>query len=269
MCAHPNDGISSRRKFKQRYGKRSQAGERTATQNAELIDRRAAIRRRLLNIREIQTIYMTCVPSKLAQHLRTNPAASEYPEDQVLFFPSSLSTEDLRGCIQGLALLEERLRDAQLYDSLDRLRVHLHIRSRLAVDKTRNVRHQGANTRARRKIDVNESKIIALAEKYRVARQAKHSLVGPGDWESKWRPLDRSDVRTLMIRDDFVNLTAEEGIRQISEGRRTTSWIWMSADSQGSDTSVQAGMQDGEYIILLYKVMYQNWCHYSAADRVP
>ncbi|KAF7798643.1 hypothetical protein EIP86_009867 [Pleurotus ostreatoroseus] len=232
------------RKFKQKYGKNVTPESRTPTQNAELIDKRAAIRRRLLAVCEIQAIYMSCVPQLLAHYLQTTPRAAECPEEQNLYLPSFLSPEELRRCKSGIATLEERLRDAQLYDSLDRLCVHLHIRSRLAVDKTRNVRHQGANTRARRKIDVNESKIGALADKYRAARRAKLSLTGPGDWEKRWRTLDRSDIRTLMVQDNFVSRTAEEALRQISEGRRTTSWIWMTADSQSLDTTIEAGMQE-------------------------
>ncbi|KAF7793609.1 hypothetical protein EIP86_004723 [Pleurotus ostreatoroseus] len=233
------------RKFRQKYGKRTAAPDsRTPTQTAELIDKRATIRRRLLAVREIQAIYMSCVPQKLAHYLQSTPNAAECPEEQNLFLPSSLSSEELQRCKSKISALEERLRDAQLFDSLDRLRVHLHIRSRLAVNKARNVRHQGANTRARRKIDVNESRIGALADKYRAARRAKLSLAGPGDWEKQWRILDRSDVRTLAIQDNFANLTAEETVRQISEGRRTTSWIWMTADSQSLDTTIEVGMQE-------------------------
>ncbi|KAF7795842.1 hypothetical protein EIP86_007009 [Pleurotus ostreatoroseus] len=231
--------------LQQKYGKRTVTPDsRTPTQTAELIDKRATIRRRLLAVREIQAIYMSCVPQMLARYLQSTPHAAEYPEEQNLYLPSSLSPEELQGCKSGISALEERLRDAQLYDSLDRLRVHLHIRSRLAVNKARNVRHQGANTRARRKIDVNESKIGALADKYRAARRAKLSIAGPGDWEKQWRVLDRSDVRTLAVQDNFANMTAEETVRQISEGRRTTSWIWMTADSQSLDTTIEVGMQE-------------------------
>ena len=150
------------------------------------------------------------------------------------------------GAVDADVAALERLRDAQLSDSLDKLRVHLHIKSRLLAGKKRNARHQGANTRARRRIDVNEDKIVHLAEKYRAARQAKLVLTGPGEWERTWQVLKREDVRTLQAEDDPINVTAEEGLRMLSEGRRTTSWIWMSSDGEEVDGTIQAGMQAGE-----------------------
>ena len=97
------------------------------------------------------------------------------PESQPLFLPHSLTQEDRDACTGDLGQIEERLRDAQLLASLDQLRVHLHIKSRLVTYKNRHVRHQVPNTRARRRIEVNEGKIIALAEKYRAARKAKQA----------------------------------------------------------------------------------------------
>ena len=148
----------------------------------------------LANIREIQALYMPCVPRYVGRWLQSNTQSADFPEEYPLVLPHSLSSDDLPLCAPDIASLEERLRDGCLHDSLDKLRVHLHIRSRLAVDKTRNVRHQGANTRARNKINVNEGKITALAEKYRAARTAKLALAGHGDWEKTWRVLERADV---------------------------------------------------------------------------
>ncbi|KAJ3536762.1 hypothetical protein NM688_g6792 [Phlebia brevispora] len=229
------------RRFKHKY---NDSEDRTANQNAELTDRRAGIRRRLIGVRDIQAIYMPCVPQLLARHLRDNPSAVDHPESQPLFFPHSLSPQDLALCITGIAKVEERLRDAQLHDSLDKLRVHLHIKSRMAKDKAHNVRHQGANTRARRKIEVNESKIVTLAEKYRAARLAKFALAGKGAWEDTYRVLNRADIRTITNQEIPTNMSAEEGLRYISEGRTVTSWIWMSADNKTVDNRLQAGMQD-------------------------
>ena len=234
--------------------------ENTAHQNKELLQKRSVIRRRLLNVRAVQAIYMPCVPLLLARHLRAaadaartntaaaaNPAAmADLPKNQSLYFPHALSPEDRKVCVDGLTQIEERLRDAQLFDSLDRIRVHLHIRSRLVTSKKRNVRHQGANTRARRRIDVNDGKIGALADKYRAARVAKLALAGPGPWEKEWRTLARADVRTMQAEDDPINMTVEEGLQFIREGRRTTSWIWMASDKDEIDDALQSGMQDGE-----------------------
>jgi hypothetical protein len=80
-----------------------------------------------------------------------------------------MSPAQLAGCHAQLKEIERRLCEGQLWSSLDRLRVHLHIKTRLMTFKGRNVCHQGPTTRARKKIDANETKIIMQAEKYRAA----------------------------------------------------------------------------------------------------
>ena len=117
-----------------------------------------------------------------------------------------------------------------------KLRIHLHIRSRLVTYRNRNVRHQAPSTRARTRIDQNESKITALKAKYRAARAAKLALVGPGAWEQRYKPLQDSDV-TAIRGDDAV---AGVGM---SEGKFVLSWIWMGAD--GGDANGIRGLHDG------------------------
>ena len=101
--------------------------------------------------------------------------------------------------------------------------------------KARNVRHQVTNTRAREKIDANEKRVAAAADKYRAAWGAMQKLKGPGDWTTQWRELKQVDVRCLQDED-----AATQGQ---SEGRRTLSWIWMSADDggDGDNTSMNEG----------------------------
>ncbi|KAF7797869.1 hypothetical protein EIP86_009075, partial [Pleurotus ostreatoroseus] len=247
------------RKLKRKYPATVRKGvvAGTAYQNAELMAKRTALRRRLANIRTVQAIYMPCVPLKIAQFL--NPASQkdsdgvslvDVVEDQPLFVPHQLSVEELEPCAPGLADIEERLRLAQLHDSLDRLRVQLHIKARLVTFKNRHVRHQGPNTRARRQLDVNESKIIALADKYRSARAAKLELSGHGSWERQWRELAKADVRTMLFEDDRAKSSAAKapGEDVVSEGRHKPSWIWMAADADEEGNDVQSGIQDAVWI---------------------
>ena len=180
----------------------------------------------------------SAVPSESSASHRHSPQTMDRPESQPLFLPHSLTQEDRDACTGDLGQIEERLRDAQLLASLDQLRVHLHIKSRLVTYKNRHVRHQVPNTRARRRIEVNEGKIIALAEKYRAARKAKLDLAGPGGWEEQWKDLRREDVRTMMAEEDPINMTAEEGVQFISEGRRTTSWIWIMSKGSEVDSTI-------------------------------
>ena len=92
-------------------------------------------------------------------------------------------------CVAGLAEIELRLREGQLQESLEKIRLQLHVKTRLIGDKQRNARGQRPNTRAITKINTNEAKIIAFAEKYRAARRARLVLEGNGEWEDEFREL--------------------------------------------------------------------------------
>ena len=195
-----------------------------------------------------------------------------HPEDLALYFPSSLTREQLTQCVPGLANIEERLRTAQLEESLHLLRTQLIVRARLMDYKRRHVRHQVQNTRARRQLDVNDEKVKTLEEKYRAARAARLKLTGPGAWEQTWRELNHDDVRTMLPDDDPINARHLDGDGRavLSEGRRTTSWIWMSvaqlnagrtaptrlgSEPDGEhthieeDENIQAFMQEGVYFV--------------------
>ncbi|KAI0070972.1 hypothetical protein K474DRAFT_1561156, partial [Panus rudis PR-1116 ss-1] len=186
----------------------------------EIVTKRAALRRQISSIRAAQAIYMSPVPPLLA-------------ENTPLFLPSALTLEQRELCSSGLAELESRLREGQMRDALDELRIKLHLKSALIGDRVRNVRHQVMATRSQQRFAANESKIITQAEKYRAAHRAKLLVAGHGEWESDWPELKKEDVRTLQ-EDAFDLDDVEDGSAPTSEGRREISWIWISADRQGS-----------------------------------
>lgn len=239
-------------------------GNGTPLQTADAMAKRAALRHRINAVRNTQAVYMPFVAVKLAQYRQSLAASSparsvttsgapgprrrrrgaeevdlaDLPESQPLFLPHQLSETELDLCAPGLAEIESRLRDGQLTDSLDKLRVHLHIRSRLITFKNRHMRHQQQNTRANAKIHQNEAKIDALVLKYRAARVAKLALVGPGDWERRWKVLCEEDIASLQGDDQVVG-------KGTSEGKRTLSWIWMGAD-EGECVNGIRELSDGE-----------------------
>ena len=124
-----------------------------------------------------------------------------------------------------------------MHDALDKLRLHLHIKTRLVTFKDRNVRNQVANTRARGRINANEVKIKAFANKYRRARDAKFALTGQGEWQNRYRVLADHDIRTLRgdVFEPSPDLIAGNTFSTLltpeTEGRRRTSWIWLAADA--------------------------------------
>ncbi|GJF00735.1 CxC2 domain-containing protein [Phanerochaete sordida] len=233
----------------------------------DIFDRRAVIRRRIQNVREIQAVYMPNVPQLLAAELpkiaaklkakadelsrrqrgaaaTPNPsnsaAAAAYtvpPEHIPLFLPSELPPETIPDLAHNLQSTESLLREGQMRNALDKLRVHLHIKTRLVSFKARQTRHQRENMKAHEQLDTNNMKIRIHKDKYRAARQAKLRLDGPGAWETEWRRLADNDVRGL--RDFDPLLTAENAElprRQVvTEGGRQISWIWIGVGRRDDD----------------------------------
>ncbi|EKM53869.1 uncharacterized protein PHACADRAFT_29178 [Phanerochaete carnosa HHB-10118-sp] len=234
--------------------------QHTALQTAELFEKQTAIQWHITTIREVQSIYMPVVPLLVARR----------EQDALLH---KLDETDLALCSQGLAEIKERLHDAQLHNSLNKLRAQLHVKTRLVAFKNRNVHHQKHCTRTRGQLLINEAKIRAFTEKYHAGWRAKCALAGSGDWQKTWQVLKPEDVRTLYKKDNPINAKAvlyndglgsddedqdehidEELCKQgkkrkqiskskqqklpkkkkhISEGQRTTSWIWLGADNTG------------------------------------
>ncbi|KAG5222645.1 CxC2 domain-containing protein [Salix suchowensis] len=104
----------------QRHRLKAQASERdlTSTQAAKVEEARLAFHRQLKQFRALQAVYML-----LALAL-VDIQVDERPEDFDLYFPSSLDAEERnRTCTRGLATKEDKLREAQCHDSLDRIRL--------------------------------------------------------------------------------------------------------------------------------------------------
>lgn len=182
-------------------------------------------------------------------------------------FPSELTAEERLVCAPGLTEIEEQLRNGQMHDALQQLRVHLHMKTRLVTFKDRNVRNQVANTRARGRIDANDQKIKTYASKYRRGRDAMYALIGPGRWERKYRILADSDIRTLQGDRYEANRIPEAGgvisnlLTMESEGRRRTSWIWMAADvPEAEDGNIDDNMQHSTFIASPLTVLTKALC---------
>lgn len=219
--------VYHRRKFK---AQTSTGGTATAKDAGDAAAKRMSIRRSLAAIRLVQVVYMPPVEELLEAYEQN--AEHDSIEDTLLFLPSSLSIGDRAKCSSGLTNIECRLREGQLCSALDSVRLHLHMKSRLVKFKHRNMRHQGAQTRARTKIDKNQEKINSAADKYRAAWMAMEKLATRVEWNTEWRALQKTDVRCLDEDDGTVT----------SEGRRAISWIWQSADVDEDGTQLIEGV---------------------------
>ncbi|KAF9472822.1 hypothetical protein BDN70DRAFT_818093, partial [Pholiota conissans] len=221
-----------------------------------------------LDLEETQYLLPIYVPGLLQYHTDHPPSErkSSHPEDAPLWLPSRIDQPHRSKIfVAGLAAIEERMRDAQLPDSLENIKKILKIKSRLIAFKNKNIRGQRGGTRSREVIDRVHDRARYSAEKYRDARLAKYALAGPGEWEKAFRVLEDSDIRGYqdpnrlrqrvgrrgVLEDDQLDKlqdpttkVAEEftlfnEIRKRRDGtgetHRTLSWIWLTTLSANSE----------------------------------
>lgn len=199
----------------------------------------------------------------------TSSGSTSQIEDTPLYLPSSLSVRDRRRyCSATLISTEEQIREAQANDSLEDLRHNLRTRSFTNRFKVTHVTGQVGNTRAREYQARIDDQVRAAQQEYCRARQALKSLWGAGEWEVKFKVLEKGDVRALNERE----LTAQEKdeVRKVrrrggvvvdedaledervastgvvvGDGQRRPSWIWYHGDQ--AENIRDPRTQVGEY----------------------
>lgn len=157
---------------------------------------------------------------------------------------------------------------AQMKDVLHSLRQVLKLKSRMVQFKNQNLRGQRQGTRSRAVIDRVHERAQNTALKYRAARTAHITLVGPGEWENEYRVLKDSDIHRYQDPDRIQEHIGRRGIYEdgevpveepnrptetddfelfnqprtqrdgTGETRRTLSWIWM---AKGGDEEERSG----------------------------
>lgn len=218
------------------------------------VERRTLLLKRLKRFREVQEIYMPGVDAQVLAHAaRSSSTSAIHIEDAKLFMPSELNLiQREEYCREGVVAVENRLRYAEAFESLEDLRRLLRTRTYINRFKIKNITGQKDNTRARDKQSTLDASVKTSELRYNRARNALFALRGPGDWEKTLQVLQSSDVRGLNERslteqekreERQVRLRAgipEEGIDdvrviakpvEVGEGARRPSWIWFSSSS--------------------------------------
>jgi len=156
---------------------------------------------------------------------------------------------------------EEKLRIAQCYDALEKLRHILRVKTRMVHFKNKNIRGQAGGTRSRAIINRVQDRAAYVAQHYCLVREARFNLSGPGEWENQLRPLKDTDVQSYqdpdrikkgpgrrgILEDGQVDVLEERqstGLTLIPETRskrdgtgetkRTLSWIWLAGRPDGA-----------------------------------
>ncbi|KAJ6469546.1 hypothetical protein C8R47DRAFT_989403, partial [Mycena vitilis] len=239
----------------------------TAGMEIDLTAMRTALSRRIVRFRKLQATY---TPAAL-QALGDMAIPQDAPiEKMPLLLPSGLTAAQRATCKPGLADIEEMMRGAQCREALVKLRMQLHIKSRLLIYKGLHSRAQGSNTRSRTIVARNESKIRLHSEKYQMAWEAIRQLLPDNDASKVgWQRLDAADVRTMediedlraigLLRQEDDDASESDGEledvqpaqakgkkgrhaeRGGTENRRQLSWIWTVAGMGGTDAELEDG----------------------------
>ncbi|KAK0214468.1 hypothetical protein IW262DRAFT_1450136 [Armillaria fumosa] len=149
-------------------------------------------------------------------------SAGTVAEEVQLWLPSSILA-DRRGQVCGLLSdMEERLHTAQCHDALNSVRHILHLKMQMVEYKNKNVRGQWDGTRLQAGIDAIHKWALAAALKYRMAREAKLQLSGPGDWERTLCKLEDNDICSYQDPDHLQRGTGRQGTNEDSWGPGST-----------------------------------------------
>ncbi|KAL0573342.1 hypothetical protein V5O48_008620, partial [Marasmius crinis-equi] len=236
-------------------------GNETPLQRTSIAERRAKILRLISKFRSAQHIHNPLVFAMISQLPDTDTPAPPAEEAQ-LYLPSGLSHElrchpDMKQWVD----METDYRRAQLRSSLEGIRTHLFVQTRLYSQKSIHIRHQKANTRARAIIDRNRRKIDELQQKYSAGWAALKVMVGesfigfkqlrPEDVVSYNDP-DAKAVRN--VRRALKRTHDGSQVVQPGESTRMLSWIW-------------AGVDTSEDSAVMKDALRVEWCKSQARFR--
>jgi hypothetical protein len=229
----------------------------------EVTDRRQVLAEKLKAWLPLRMLYMPGLYQYLLDSHETADISYVDPTSEVeaykLWLPSSLPSD--RRCaaaVEGLPMMEEKLRVAQCHDALRGLQHTLRVKSRMLHFKQQNIRGQRDGIRSRTVIDRVHDRARRFAEKYRAGWRAILQLRGNGEWERQLRVLRDEDIRSYhdparitrgagrrgTVEDDVthtdegdsaeneeedgINLREEQRTKRDGTGqtRKELSWIW-------------------------------------------
>ncbi|KAG1884769.1 hypothetical protein F4604DRAFT_1878698 [Suillus subluteus] len=164
----------------------------TDNQEGKMVQQSNTLRRRIDTWMKMQELYMPSLSALRVSESSVSGSVTAAPEAIKLWLPSQISRN--APCNSRLQAIEWKLQYAQGHDALRSLRSNLRAQTAILKYKDRNLRGQGANTRARNTLKAVEARIEAAASTYE---------------------LDRADVCSM------TDLLWGE-----TEGTRKLSWIW-------------------------------------------
>ena len=210
----------------------------TNLQQAKIVERSNALRRRIDAWIEIQHLYIPQLASTRAAVDQEGGSKPLAVHDIELHLPSRIHS--FVQCDILLLQYEWDLRYAQGHSTLNDLRGLLLMESMMFKSKGRHSRGQRQQTRSVNLLKRVRTKIEATASKYRQIRNSLQSLAVPLH-QFKWH-----DVLRVLEDDDMATLTSLDN--DTSEGRKRLKWIWT---VQGTGANADQCSQSGTLFLPL------------------
>ena len=205
----------------------------TSLQQAKILERSNALRRRIDAWIEIQHLYMPQLASIRAAADQEGGGKPSAVHDIELYLPSRIHS--VVHCDILFLQYEWELRYAQAHSTLNDLRSLLLMESMMSKSKKRHSRGQRQQTRSINLLKRVRTRVEAAAAKYRQIRISLQALAGPLH-HFKW-----SDVLRVLEDDDMATLTSLDN--DTSEGRKKLRWIWtIEGTGADADKSTQSGL---------------------------
>ncbi|KAJ7446784.1 hypothetical protein FB451DRAFT_1343526 [Mycena latifolia] len=246
----------------------------TELQELDFVKRKTALLKRITRFQKLQSTYMPDLARFLTASQRVIWEDKTRSAEAVkLFMPSELGEESRRqACENGLAEIEEEMREGEVQETLEELRQGLRVRTMTSRFRHRNNTGQRALTRGQGVLRQVSVRIHKAKLRYRYAWNALLRLRGHGAWEKTYRALAEEDVRGVNERAASEEEEAEReklrelgaiveggiaaaGVVAAGEGMHTMSWIWY-------NTNLATGEAD------LVEALRVEWCKaYSRTRR--
>ncbi|KAK0495266.1 hypothetical protein EDD18DRAFT_1310020 [Armillaria luteobubalina] len=175
----------------------------TAHQDAHIAEQRSLLWAKIKKFEELRVTYMPGLLQFVSETQEADHSSlGTVAEEVQLWLPSSIPA-DRRGQVCGsLSDMEEHLCTVQCHDALNS--VHHILCLKMRMD----------GTRLQAGIDAIHEWALAAALKYRLAREVKLQLSGPGDWERTLCRLEDNDIHSYQ---DPDRLRKRSGCRGTNE----------------------------------------------------
>ncbi|KAG9095012.1 hypothetical protein FS749_011297 [Ceratobasidium sp. UAMH 11750] len=205
----------------------------TPRQHNLINDKRKSLSERQLSFRAKQDTYMGNMDTP--DHPDIRRVHSSDPEHAELGLPSSYLPGTLRGSnLETIVRAEIPLRRSTCDDSLDDLKNQLGANTLLLKYKRKNVRGEGATTRAEAALAEHGEKVSRAQWRYNNSRAALLRLSKEKSDQDTYQRIEKEDLKLLTA-------YLEEESANVGQGYRSISWIWRSrAAPNDKDWQVEA-----------------------------